>query len=139
MVGINSSILVGRITADPEVRYTQSGLPVCSFSLAVDRRYKDLAGNSKTDFIRCVAWRKLAELMNQYVKKGYLLGIQGELHQEKYSKDGEERTTYQVVVNELQFLDRGGKGGEGAASASGGGQAAGAASGGGNPDDDLPF
>ncbi len=133
---MNLVTLIGRITADPEVRYTQSGLPVCGFQLAVDRKYKDQAGNRKTDFVRCVAWHKLAELMNQYVRKGYQLAIQGELNQEEYhTKDtGEKRYSWQVVVNELKFLDRGGQG----SGEQSGGEPEGSAPPV-NADDDLPF
>jgi len=111
---LNRVILIGRITADPEIRYTQSGIPVASFSLAVDRRFKSSSGEKMTDFIRCVAWRKTAELMSQYVKKGYMLAIDGNLQMNKFqTKEGENRTTYEVVAENVQFLDRGGKGGSG--------------------------
>lgn len=108
---INKVILVGRITADPEVRYTQSGVPVVNFSLAVDRRFKSASGERETDFINIVAWRKLAELLNQYVKKGYMLAVEGSLQMRKYqTKEGENRTAYEVQADNIQFLDRGGKG-----------------------------
>ncbi len=111
---INRVILVGRITADPEIRYTQSGLPVTNFSLAVDRRFKSASGERETDFLRIVAWRKTAELIGQYVKKGYMLGIEGSLQMNQYqTKEGEKRTTYEVQADNVQFLDRGGRGGEG--------------------------
>ncbi len=114
---LNRVTLVGRITADPEIRYTQTGIPVASFSLAVERRFKSSSGERMTDFIRCVAWRKTAELMSQYVKKGYMLAVDGSLQMNKFqTKEGENRITYEVVAENVQFLDRGGKGGSGGSS-----------------------
>lgn len=106
---INRIILLGRLTADPEIRHTQSGLPVVNFNLAVDRNYKNAAGERETDFIRCIAWRKAAELIHQYSGKGHLIGVEGSLRMNKYqTKEGENRTTYEVEIDNFQFLDRGG-------------------------------
>lgn len=113
---LNRVILIGRLTADPEVRYTQSGIAVANFRLAVDRRFKDAQGERQTDFINIVTWRKTAELVGQYVKKGYLIGLEGFLQMRQYqNKEGENRTVYEVVADSVQFLDRGsGGGGSGA-------------------------
>lgn len=109
---INRINLIGRLVADPEIRYTQSGLPVANIRIAVDRNYKNSSGERETDFIRCVAWRKAAELINQYSAKGHLIAIEGALRMNKYqTKEGENRTTYDVEIENFQFLDRGGSGG----------------------------
>lgn len=111
---INNVVLVGRLTRDPEVRYTQSGLAVCSFSLAVERNYKNQSGEKETDFINCTAWRKAGELIGQYTSKGSLLGVQGALQVRKYQdKDGNNRTASEVIVENFQFLDSKGSGGGG--------------------------
>ncbi|MDX9753249.1 MAG: single-stranded DNA-binding protein [bacterium] len=112
---INHIVLVGRLTRDPEIRYTQTGIPVASFSIAVDRRFKNANGERETDFINLVAWRKQAELVGEYVKKGYLIGVEGALHMRKYqTREGENRTAYEVVCDNIQFLDRGSRSGGGA-------------------------
>lgn len=112
---INRVILVGRLTADPEIRYTQTGIAVASYRIAVDRAFKSANGEKQTDFINCVTWRKQAELMGEYVKKGYLVGVEGSLQMRKFqTKEGENRTVYEVVTDNISFLDRGGRGGGGA-------------------------
>ncbi len=109
---INRVNLIGRLVADPEIRYTQTGLPVVNINLAVQRNYKNSAGERDADFIRCVAWRKAAELINQYTNKGHLIAVEGALRMNKYqTKEGENRTTYEVEIENFQFLDRGGQGG----------------------------
>ncbi len=111
---INNVVLVGRLTRDPEVRYTQSGIAVCSFSLAVERNFKNQAGEKETDFINCTAWRKPGEIIGQYTSKGHLLGVQGSLQMRKYQdKDGNNRTAYDVVIENFQFLEPKGSGGGG--------------------------
>ncbi|MBN2327666.1 MAG: single-stranded DNA-binding protein [Candidatus Omnitrophica bacterium] len=115
---INRIVLVGRLVADPEVRYTQNGVAVSSFSIAVDRPYRSAGGERQTDFINIVAWRKLAELMGQYMKKGRLIGVDGSLQMRKYqTKEGENRTVYEVQADNIQFLDRGESSGSGSAGA----------------------
>ena len=105
---INCVILVGRLTADPEIRYTQSGIPVANFSIAVERNFKNSAGERETDFINIVAWRKTAELMAEYTKKGHMIGVDGTLQMRKYqTKEGENRTVYEVQADSIQFLERG--------------------------------
>lgn len=105
---INHIVLIGRITADPEIRYTQNGIAFCNFTLAVERNYKDSAGNKMSDFITCTAWKQQAELLNQYVKQGDMLGIEGSLQSRKYqTQDGQNRTAYEVQVSSMQFLGKG--------------------------------
>jgi single-strand DNA-binding protein len=73
----NRIILIGRLTRDPELRYVPSGAPVASFTLAVDRPFRDQQGNRETDFIDVVAWRKLAEQVSQYMSKGRMVAVEG--------------------------------------------------------------
>jgi single-strand DNA-binding protein len=109
---MNNIILIGRLVADPETRYTQSGIAVCNFRIAVDRKFKNAAGEREADFINCVAWRKAAELIGQYMSKGRRIGIQGSLQSRNYQdKDGNNRTAFDVVVDEFEFLDAGRGGG----------------------------
>lgn len=103
---INSIVLVGRLTADPDIRYTQSGVAVARLSIAVDRNFKNAKGEKETDFINAVAWRKAAELIGQYTAKGNLIGVRGSLQTRKYTdKDGNNRIAYEVVVEDFQFLE----------------------------------
>ena len=76
---INRSVLVGRLTKDVDLRQTQSGTNVASFTLAVSRPFKDAQGNREADFIQCIAWRKTAEILNQYAHKGSLIGVDGRI------------------------------------------------------------
>ncbi len=103
---LNNIVLVGRLTADPEIRYTQSGIAQCRFTLAVERNFKNAAGERDTDFIYVVAWRKAAEIIGQYVAKGNLFGVRGSLQSRKYQdKDGNNRTAFEVIVEDFQFLE----------------------------------
>ena len=98
---INSVALVGRTTKEVELRSTQSGHPVASFTLAVDRGKKD----DGADFISCVAWNKGAELISQYVHKGDLLGITGQIRTRSYeNNEGRKVFVTEVVVRDFQFL-----------------------------------
>lgn len=100
---LNVVVIMGRLTADPELRTTQSGISVTSFSVAVNRNYsKD--GNNQTDFINCVAWRNNAEFISKYFAKGQMIAIKGSLQQNNYTdKDGNKRTSYDVVVDTADF------------------------------------
>ena len=101
----NLVVLTGRLTADPELKTTQSGISVTSFSIAVDRRYR--AGEEKqTDFINIVAWRLSAEFVAKYFKKGNMIGIEGSIQTRKYTdKNGNNRTAFEVVANNVQFVE----------------------------------
>jgi single-strand DNA-binding protein len=115
---INSVVLVGRLVADPETRYTQTGIAVCNFCIAVDRNFKNASGEKETDFINIVAWRKTAELCGQYLSKGRLVGIEGSLQIRKYQdKEGNNRTAAEVVAGQVQFLEPKRDGGGGGAPA----------------------
>lgn len=102
---MNRVILVGRITKDPEVRYTSSNIPVCQFSLAVNRRYQ--TGNERqADFINCVAWRSSAELLGKYVKKGAQIGVEGQIQTRNYEDaGGVRRYVTEVVCDSITFLE----------------------------------
>ena len=111
MAALNKIILIGRLTADPELRYTPSGAPVANFTLAVDRKFSK---NDETDFIPIVAWRKLAEICNEFLHKGKLVSIEGRLQTRTYEdKEGLKRKAFDVVADDMQMLDRGGGGGGG--------------------------
>ncbi len=137
---MNKVFLIGRLVADPETRYTQSGVAVSSFRLAVDRKYKDQSGEKKTDFINCVSWRKLAEIIAQYCHKGKQVACEGELNQKQWEKDGETRYSYEVTVNELEFIgSKNDNSGGGNSNPNGGGNNPNNSAGQQNGDPDLPF
>ncbi len=100
---INRVVLVGRITADPEVRKTQSGLSVCSFTVAMNRR----TNREISDFVRCTAWRQTADFMGQYISKGALIGVEGSLQSGSYQdKDsGKKISTLEVTCDSVQILE----------------------------------
>lgn len=100
---MNKAILIGRLTADPELRYTQSGKAVCGFTLAVDRVGKD--GEREADFINCTVWNKAAESLAQYMRKGYRIGIDGSIRVESYEKDGQRRWATKVLCQHIEFLE----------------------------------
>lgn len=103
---MNKVIMVGRLVRDPEVKTTQGSLEVCSFVIAVDRRYKAANGERQSDFISCVAWRQLATLLGKYCHKGDRIGIVGNLQSRSYDdKDGRKVYVTEVVVDELEFLE----------------------------------
>ena len=102
----NLVVLTGRLTADPELRYTANNTPVTSFSIAVNRRYK--AGEeSQADFINIVAWRQTAEFVTKYFSKGSMIGIEGSIQTRRYvDKDtGKNRTAFEVIANNVQFVE----------------------------------
>ena len=103
----NRIVLVGRLTADPELRYTPSGVPVASFRLAVDRQVKNQAGEKETDFINIVLWRQQAEFSANYLNKGRMVLVEGRLQIRNWTtQDGQRRTTAEVVGNNVQALER---------------------------------
>lgn len=106
MASFNKIILIGRLTADPELRYTPSGAPVANFTIAVDR-VRGKSGKDETDFINIVAWSKLAEICQQYLGKGRLVAIEGRLQIRNYeTQDGRKGKAVEVIANEMQILDR---------------------------------
>lgn len=105
---LNKVILIGRLTRDPELRYTQAGIPVASFSLAVDRPFtSQSSGEREADFIDIVAWRKLAETCANHLGKGRLVSVEGSLRVRSYeTTDGQKRKATEVVADNIHFLDR---------------------------------
>jgi single-strand DNA-binding protein len=103
---LNHVILIGRLTRDPELRYTNSGIAVTKFALAVDRNFTNQQGERETDFINIITWRVLAERCANYLKKGSLIAIRGAIQTGKYENQ-EGRTVYttDVVADEVRFLD----------------------------------
>jgi single-strand DNA-binding protein len=111
---VNKVILIGRLGADPEVKYTQSGDPVANFSLATDESWKNERGEKqgKTEWHKIVAWRKVAELAKQYLGKGKQIYLEGKLQTRSWEdKDGNKRWTTEIVAASIQFLGSKGDGG----------------------------
>ena len=104
---MNVVCLVGRLTANPELRQTPNGTNVCSFSLAVQSSQKKADGSYKTDFINCVAWRQAAEFISRYFRKGQNIGIHGSIETRQYQdkETGKTRTSFEVLVNNTYFVE----------------------------------
>ena len=102
---LNHITIMGRLTRDPEIRYTQANVPVASFTLAVDRDYgKDENGNRQTDFIDCSAWRQTAEFVGKYFAKGSMAVVSGSLQSRHWEdKDHNKRTSWEVNVSNIYF------------------------------------
>lgn len=101
----NRVILIGRLTKDPELRYTTNGTGVASFTLAVDRNFKSSNGEMETDFINIIAWRNLGERCSEYLSKGKLAVVEGRLQLRSYEgQDGVKRTVAEVVADDVRFL-----------------------------------
>ena len=104
---MNKQIVIGNVCNDPETRATPSGVTVCSFNVAVDRRFKDAKGNKVTDFFRVQAWRQLGEVCSKYVKKGMKVAVIGELQPRLYeAKDGTARMSLDVCADDVEFMSR---------------------------------
>lgn len=100
----NSVILLGRLTATPELKTTTNGISVTSFTVAVDRSFKN-GDERQTDFINCVAWRSTADFISKFFTKGKQIGIEGSLQSRKYQdKNGDNRTAFEVVVDKAHFI-----------------------------------
>ena len=103
---MNSVCLIGRLTADPEIRHTQSQVAVTSFSIAVDRAYTPKGQEKQTDFINVVAWRQTAEFVCRYFRKGQRIALHGSLQSRQYTdRDGDKRTAYEVVADHVFFTE----------------------------------
>ncbi|MBE6790519.1 MAG: single-stranded DNA-binding protein [Ruminococcaceae bacterium] len=101
---LNSIIIMGRLTADPELRSTSSGLSVSSFTVAVDRNYVRSGEEKKTDFINVVAWRQQADFVSKYFRKGSMIAVQGSLQTRNYEdKNGNKRVAYEIVADQISF------------------------------------
>lgn len=103
---MNKAILMGRLTRDPELRYTSNQIAACSFTVAVDRRYRSQDGTTQADFIPCVAWRQTAEFVSKYFTKGSRILVTGSIQVRSWDdKDGQRRYTTEVVVDEAEFCE----------------------------------
>ena len=113
---MNKTILVGRLTADPELRQTQSGVASCRFTVAVDRKFADKnSGEKQSDFITCVAWRQTAEFVSRYFNKGKMIALEGSLRTGKYQDKNHEDVTHyttEVYVDNVEFVGGKGDGGQ---------------------------
>jgi single-strand DNA-binding protein len=113
---MNKTILVGRLTADPELRQTQSGVASCRFTVAVDRKFADKnSGEKQSDFITCVAWRQTAEFVSRYFNKGKMIALEGSLRTGKYQDKNHEDVTHyttEVYVDNVEFVGSKGDGGQ---------------------------
>ncbi|MBC7581606.1 single-stranded DNA-binding protein [Aeromicrobium sp.] len=127
---LNQVTLMGNLTRDPELRQTPTGQNVTSFSLALNRSYKDASGEwqEATDYIDIVAWGPLAERVSQYLTKGRRCLVQGRLQSRSWEQDGQKRNKVEVLANDVTFLDSRGEGGEGAGGNSNAGGTGGGAS-----------
>lgn len=102
---INRIVLVGRMVADPELRYTPSGVAVARFRIAVDRPFTNQQGEKQTDFINIVAWRQSAQFAADYLRKGAVVGIDGRLQVRNYTtQDGQKRTATEVVADQVRGI-----------------------------------
>lgn len=101
---MNKIMLIGRLTKNPELRYTQSGSAVASFTLAVNRRFSNQNGEREADFINCVAWNKAAEFVANYFKKGQQMALEGRLQVRTYDgNDGQRHWVTEVVAEQIEF------------------------------------
>ncbi len=106
-MSVNKVILVGRLGRDPETRYTSSGQAVCNFSIATDETFKDRNGErqKRTEWHRIVMWGKLAEIGQQYLKKGTLVYIEGRIQSRQWDdREGQKRTSYDIIANVMRML-----------------------------------
>ena len=133
---MNHVSLIGRLTKDPEVKYTHSGTAVCTFTLAVDRKFaKKDSGQPTADFIPIVTWRKLAEICGNNLAKGRRISVEGRIQVRSYdAQDGSKRYVTEIVADEVEFLDS--RSQAGAQEPAGG---IGRAAGQNIPDDEIPF
>ena len=140
---LNCAVIMGRLTADPELRSTPTGVSVVRFTVAVDRGYVKSGEERKADFINVVAWRQTAEFVSKYFAKGSMIAVQGAIQTGSYEKDGVKRSTFEIVADNVSFCGSKSESGtsaapkaEAAASFSNGGADDFAAM---ADDDDLPF
>lgn len=101
----NKVMLIGRLTAQPQIRKTATDKSVCTIRLAINRRYKTAEGKQETDFVSVTFWGRLAETLASYASKGALLTVDGELRTNRYEKDGQQHYTMEVLGQSFQFLE----------------------------------
>jgi single-strand DNA-binding protein len=110
---INRVVLVGRLTKDPELKYTPNGIAVSTFTLAVNRQFSNQQGEREADFLNIVVWRKAAENVANYLKKGSLAGVDGRIQVRTYEQDGKRQYFTEIVADNVQFLEPKGSSGGG--------------------------
>lgn len=104
---------IGRLTRDPEIRVVNGDIKVANFTIACDKRSKNANGEKEANFINIVAWRKTAELVEKYCRKGMQVAIDGEIDMRKYqASDGSNRTSFEIIASNVQFLSKGKGGGQ---------------------------
>jgi single-strand DNA-binding protein len=110
--GLNKVMLIGHLGKDPELKYTEKGTAYCNFSIATDESYKDENGNKveRTEWHNIITWRKLAEICQQYLKKGSKIYCEGKLQTDSYEKDGVKRYSTKIVMTDMAMLDSKGSG-----------------------------
>lgn len=102
---MNVIVEVGNLTRDPELRYSENGTAVCTFTIAVDRAGVDESGEVAAGFFPVVCFEKRAELAATHLSRGRLVAVHGRLRQRRYTKDGQQHTIHEIVANEVKFLD----------------------------------
>ena len=103
---MNKCVIIGRLTKEPEVKNTSNQVTVCTFTVAVDRKFKDSNGQRQADFINCVAWRQTATFISQYFHKGSRIGLTGSIQTRTYEdKNGDKKFITEVVVDEAEFVE----------------------------------
>ena len=103
---LNVAVLIGRLTADPELRHTNSDIAVTSFTLAVDRGYVKAGSERQTDFIDIVCWRGTAEFASKYFHKGMMVAVEGSIQTRNYEdKNGNRRKAFEIVANNVHFAE----------------------------------
>ena len=101
---LNTAIIMGRLTADPELRTTNTGIAVTTFTVAVDRRFQKAGEERQTDFINVVAWRQTAEFVSRYFQKGSMIAVRGSIQTRRYEdSNGNKRTAFEIVADEVSF------------------------------------
>ncbi len=108
---MNKVILIGNLTADPELTVLSSGVKTCRFSLAVNREYKNANGQYDADFLNCQAWRSTAENLVKYMRKGRKIAVTGRIQVRSYEKDDEKRTAWEIQADEIEFVSSPAQGG----------------------------
>lgn len=103
---LNKWIGIGRLVADPEVKYTTNGKAVASFKMAVERNFKNAQGEREADFLPVVVWNQLGELVGKYLSKGRLVAVSGRIQTRSYETDNGKRYITEIVADEVQFLER---------------------------------
>lgn len=148
---MNKVVLIGRLTKDPELRYTQGGTAVANFTLAVNRRFANQSGEREADFINCVAWQKTAEFVANYFKKGQQMAMEGRIQVSVYDgNDGQKRWKTEIIAEQIEFVGSKSNGSNDNKAGSNGGANTGSSSGYSDPqlglgeeivfdDSDLPF